>query len=163
RAARLPLDPYVLELLSLWVRAEVYDGRRVYRMRQGIPQGAVISPMLANLFLDELDENLALFGQKVVRYADDFLVLCKNPSAAVEALELTDYLLEELELELNRDKTAITSFDQGFKFLGALFVKDTVYLPLDPRKPQESPPPWLPPPLDLLGYLELREPEDEGQ
>ena len=158
RLGRLPLEPYVRELFALWVRGEVYDGRRVVRMRKGIPQGAVTSPMLANLFLDQLDENLALFGQKVVRYADDFLVLCKEPAAAAEALELTDYLLEQLELDLNREKTVTTTFDRGFKFLGAIFVRDTVFLPLDLTKEERSPP-SLPPPLDLLTYLELREPE----
>jgi group II intron reverse transcriptase/maturase len=156
RLRRLSLDPYVLRLFEHWIRTEVYDGRRVYRMSRGIPQGSVVSPMIANLFLDELDENLALFGQTVVRYADDFLVLCREPAEATEALELTDYLLAQLGLELNRGKTLTTCFDQGFKFLGAIFLKDAVYAPYDRPKP-ETEPPVLPPPLDLLTYLELRE------
>jgi len=156
RLRRLPLDSYVLQLFELWVRAEVYDGTRIFQMAKGIPQGSVTSPMLANLFLDKLDEDLALFGQKVVRYADDFLILCQDPSGTDEALELSDYLLEQLELDLNREKTVTTSFDQGFKFLGAVFLKNDVYLPFD-RKKTENEPPTLPPPLDLLTYLELRE------
>jgi RNA-directed DNA polymerase len=158
RLGRLRLDPYVLRLIEKWVRAEVYDGRRVYRPAKGIPQGAVISPTLANLVLDELDESLALFGQTVVRYADDFLVLCKSAGEAAAALELTDYLLAEIELALNREKTRTTSFDEGFKFLGAIFLKDAIYLPFD-RPKVERAFPQLPPPLDLLSYLELRESE----
>lgn len=155
RLARLPLDPYVRSLFERWIRAELYDGRRIYPLERGIPQGSVVSPMLANLFLDELDENLALFGQTLVRYADDFLVLCKSPQQAAEALELTDYLLEEMDLRLNEDKTRMTTFDQGFKFLGAIFLGEAVYLPFDrPEKKWINP--KLPPPLDLQTYLELR-------
>jgi group II intron reverse transcriptase/maturase len=158
RLRRLPLDPYVLKLFEKWIRTEVYDGQRVQELTKGIPQGSVTSPMLANLFLDELDESLALFGQVLVRYADDFLVLCKTPEAAAEALELTDYLLSQIELHLNREKTRLTSFDQGFKFLGAVFLKADVYLPFERTKP-EYVPPHLPPPLDLQTYLELRSAE----
>ncbi|MEO6193689.1 MAG: reverse transcriptase domain-containing protein [Thermoanaerobaculia bacterium] len=155
RLRRLSLDPYVLALFERWIRAEVYDGTRIVPLARGIPQGSVVSPMLANLFLDQLDENLALFGQTLVRYADDFLVLCKTPEDASQALELTDYLLEELDLRLNREKTRTTSFDEGFKFLGAIFLKAEIYLPFDRSKPERSTP-HFPPPLDLLTYLELK-------
>lgn len=158
RLRRLPLDPYVVALFEKWVRMEVYDGQRIRSLTKGIPQGSVTSPMLANLFLDELDESLALFGQVLVRYGDDFVILCKTPEAAAEALELTDYLLSQLELHLNREKTRLTSFDQGFKFLGAVFLKADVYLPFDRTKLQYVPP-HLPPPLDLQTYLELRSAE----
>lgn len=158
RLHRLPIDPYILTLFEKWVRAEVYDGQRIRDLTKGIPQGSVTSPMLANLFLDELDESLALFGQVLVRYGDDFVILCKTPEAAAEALELTDYLLSQIELHLNREKTRLTSFEQGFKFLGAVFLKADVYLPFERTKP-EYVPPHLPPPLDLQTYLELRSAE----
>ncbi len=160
--SHLPLDPYICHLFEHWIRAEVYDGKRLFTLTQGIPQGSVTSPMLANLFLDALDETLAALGQTVVRYADDFLILCKDPSHTSEALELTDDVLERLGLELNRDKTLVTSFDQGFKFLGATFLRDGIYLPFD-RPKAEREPPSLPPPLDLLTYLELREQADPWQ
>jgi group II intron reverse transcriptase/maturase len=160
RLSSLSLDPYILELFERWIAAEIYDGRTVVRLAKGVPQGSVVSPMLANLFLDELDENLALFGQAVVRYADDFLVLCKTPQDAEQALELTDYLVAELELHLNREKTRIASFDQGFEFLGAVFIKDSIYLPFDRHRP-EPVEPVLPSPLDLWTYLELRTGECE--
>jgi retron-type reverse transcriptase len=155
RLRRLPLDPYVVSLFERWACTEIYDGKRLVSLPRGIPQGSVVSPMLANLVLDELDENLALFGQTLVRYADDFLVLCKSPREAAEALELTDYLLGDLDLKLNREKTLTTSFEQGFKFLGVTFLNDALYLPFHRVKKDWSPP-HLPPPLDLLTYLELR-------
>jgi group II intron reverse transcriptase/maturase len=156
RLARLPREKEVLRLFELWVRPEVYDGRTLTVPDQGIPQGSVVSPVLANLFLDQLDESLALFGQAVVRYADDFLILCRNQEQAEGALEVTDSLLDSLGLSLNRGKTALTSFGHGFKFLGALFVDDEVYLPWQQQEKPESTPPRLPPPLDLWTYLELR-------
>jgi retron-type reverse transcriptase len=62
-------------LIEKWVRAEVYDGKSLRLLDKGIPQGSVISPILANLFLDE-----ALLKQKhkLVRYSDDFIILCKS-------------------------------------------------------------------------------------
>jgi group II intron reverse transcriptase/maturase len=156
RLRRLGFDPRLDRLFTQWMQAEVYDGRRIFRLTRGVPQGAVVSPLLANLFLDELDENLALFGRTAVRYADDFVVLCKSAEDAGEALELTDYLLAELQLHLNREKTRTTSFEQGFQFLGAFFLEASTFLPFDRPKPERTPP-ALPPPLDLLTYLELRE------
>lgn len=155
RLHRLPLPPYFFTLFAHWVRAEIYDGKSVRRLERGIPQGSVVSPLLANLFLDQLDEAFARAGRQIVRYADDFLVLCRTESEAEASLELTDELLERLELDLNREKTVVTSFDQGFKFLGVLFVRDEVFLPFEARK-EERPPPVLPPPLTLRRYLELK-------
>ncbi|MDP9120336.1 MAG: reverse transcriptase domain-containing protein [Acidobacteriota bacterium] len=158
RLRRLGFEPYLEELFERWVRAEVYDGRRVYPLDKGLPQGSVLSPALANLFLDELDEDLVRRGQKVVRYCDDLLILCRRPEEAQAALELTDALLARLELTLDPEKTRTTSFDQGFKFLGVIFLKDDLYSPYDrPAAPHGAS--SLPPPLDLLTYLESREPD----
>jgi group II intron reverse transcriptase/maturase len=156
KLGRLEIDDYVLRLFDLWVKAEVYDGRSVFIPERGLPQGSVVSPLLANLFLDELDESFVLFEQAIVRYADDFLVLCRDRQGAEGALEVTDALLEGLGLELERQKSSISSFDQGFKFLGALFVADTVYLPLAQRGEERHRLPHLPAPLDLWTYLELK-------
>lgn len=157
RLEGLGFEPYLLELFERWVRVEVYDGRSVVALTQGIPQGSVVSPMLANLFLDELDERLASQGLASVRYGDDFLVLVRSPQRAAQALEITDELLEGLELELDRDKTKLTSFEAGFKFLGAIFVGEAIYKPFTTER-KERASPHLPPPLDLRRYLELRHP-----
>lgn len=155
RLERLELDPYVFGLFERWIRAEIYDGHRLFTAERGIPQGSVVSPLLANLFLDELDESFIFLEQVIVRYADDFLVLCRNQDRAEGALEVTDALLDGLGLSLNRTKSAVASFDQGFKFLGALFLHDEVYLPFaHPQVEGQHLP--LPPPLDLWAYLELK-------
>lgn len=152
----------LLRLFEKWIRAEIYDGTRIWTLEKGIPQGSVVSPVLANLFLDELDETLMGFGLKLVRYADDFLILTKTEKQAKDAIELTDMLLEDLQLDLNPLKTKIVSFDRGFKFLGAIFVYDGIFLPL-PQKQHKGPKPKLPPPLTLRKYLELRMSNREGR
>lgn len=155
RLRRLSLDGYVLYLFEQWICGEVYAGDRLFRPERGIPQGSVVSPLLANLFLDQLDESLALFEQVVVRYADDFLVLCRDRQRAEGALEVTDALLDGMGLALDRGKTQVGSFEQGFRFLGAVFLKDDIYLPFEHGR-EEGVPPALPPALDLWTYLELR-------
>lgn len=145
----------LMRLFQKWIQVEIYDGQRIWTLKKGIPQGSVVSPYLANLFLDELDETLAEFGMKLVRYADDFLILCRTLTEAEDAIEITDMLLEDMQLELNPIKTKIVSFDQGFKFLGAIFLHDGIYQPL-PRKRAPHPTVKLPPPLTLKRYLELK-------
>jgi RNA-directed DNA polymerase len=155
RVAGLGLDPYLEHLFGLWVRAEVYNGVSIVPLASGIPQGSVVSPMLANLYLDRLDEELAAAGLVTVRYADDFVLLCREETETGAAMEVTDGLLEELALDLHREKTEVRSFEQGFKFLGALFVGDSVFVPLE-RAKERNFTPKLPSPLDLRRYLELR-------
>lgn len=148
-------DSAILRLFEKWIRAEIYDGTRIWTLEKGIPQGSVVSPYLANLVLDILDETLMEFGMKLVRYADDFLVLCKTEEEARDTIELTDMLLEDLHLDLNPLKTKLVSFDSGFKFLGAIFLYDSIYLPY-PQPRKAGVPPRLPPPLNLRRYLELK-------
>jgi retron-type reverse transcriptase len=149
-------DPAILRLFEKWIKAEVYDGEKIWTLDKGIPQGSVVSPPLANLLLDELDETLISFKMKLVRYADDFLILTKTEKAAQDAIELTDMMLEDLQLDLNPLKTKIVHFDKGFKFLGAIFLYDGIYLPFPQKRDKEHPPPKLPPALTLRRYLELR-------
>ncbi|MBU1100079.1 MAG: CRISPR-associated endonuclease Cas1 [Bacteroidetes bacterium] len=120
-------DPIVM-LLKKWVMADVeYDGRIIQRKR-GLPQGAVISPMLANLFLDELDDTLGN-DFKLIRYADDFVVLCKSEKEALKAKDKAEQVLHSLNLEFKDEKTGIRDFDSGFKYLGYLFVRSLVMQP----------------------------------
>jgi RNA-directed DNA polymerase len=120
------------------------------------PQGSVVSPALANLFLDELDETLMSFGMKIVRFADDFLILAKSEEKAEEAIEITDMLLDDMKIDLNPLKTKIVHFDKGFKFLGAIFLGDGIFQPFPQKRGNEHPPPKLPPALTLRRYLELK-------
>ena len=126
RLAELVPDPDVLHLVEAWITVEArYKGRRLART-EGLPQGAPISPLLANLFLDRFDEAIADEGHRLVRYADDFVILCRTRPRAEEALRLTEGLLGDLELRLHEGKTQITSFDAGFRFLGSLFVRSLI-------------------------------------
>lgn len=153
---KLISEPEILRLFEKWIRAEVYDGERIWTLDKGIPQGSVVSPALANLFLDELDETLMSFGMKLVRFADDFLILTKSEGEAQDAIEITDMLLEDMWLDLNPLKTKIVSFDHGFKFLGAIFMRDGIFVPFPQKRDKEHPPPKLPPALTLRKYLELK-------
>jgi len=143
-------DPDILKLIEMWVKADVWDGKGVTKLARGIPQGSVISPVLANLFLDQLDEELLNKGFKLVRYADDFVILCKTPEKAAKALEVTDEILDKLSLEL--DEADIVSFDQGFKYLGVYFVRSMIFVPYD-RPKRERKVLYFPPPMDLSSYL----------
>jgi len=146
-------DPDIFKLIEMWVKAEVWDGEAINKLTKGIPQGSVISPILANLFLDQLDEELLSQGFKLVRYADDFIILCKTADKAKEALEVTDEILDKLSLEL--DEADIVSFDQGFKYLGVYFVRSMIFVPYDKPK-RERKVLYFPPPLDLAAYYKSR-------
>lgn len=88
----------------------------------GIPQGSPLSPLLANLFLNELDTTMLDSGFEIVRYADDFIVHCKTEQGALLALDEVTQVLKKNQLELNHDKTRITNFELGFNFLGVNFI-----------------------------------------
>ena len=120
-------DPGILGLVRLWLRAEVQDGERSYRVTRGVPQGSPLSPLLSNLYLDRLDEALLDEDLKLVRFSDDFVVLCRNRAAAEQALELTGEVLEGLRLALHEEKTRVVDFDHGFRFLGVQFIRSMAF------------------------------------
>ncbi len=85
----------------------------------GTPQGGVISPLLANVVLNHLDWQLHNAGYRFARYADDFVVVCRNQRQAQEALDLVCHVLEtDLGLSLSSEKTQITTYGTGYQFLG---------------------------------------------
>ena len=88
--------------------------------------GSPISPLLANLYLDHLDEALLGDDLRLVRFSDDFVILCKHEEHAARALDLTEEVLGALRLRLNREKTRIIDFERGFRFLGVEFVRSLV-------------------------------------
>lgn len=153
-------DPEIMTLLEMWLRAEIWDGTSVSRLKLGLPQGSAVSPVLANLFLDELDEWMIGLGYKYIRYADDYLVLCKNSLAAAKALEISQHALAKLQLKL--DEGEVKSFDQGFTYLGVTFLNSLVMTPFDrpKRKHQVL---FYPPTMDVKQYLKKREAEGKFQ
>ena len=116
-------DKAILRLIRQWLKATVVDGKERYRLTRGVPQGSPISPMLANLYLDQLDEVLLDNQFQLIRYADDFVILCKSQNQAERALQLTGEVLEKLRLCFNQRKTGITHFNRGFRFLGVEFIR----------------------------------------
>lgn len=122
-------EPHHLSLISAWIRAPFWDGARLRQRSRGIPQGAPISPLLANIHLAPLDAALSRQDAKLIRYADDFLVLTRNPQSLAAAEELTASTLASLGLSLHPQKTRRTSFSEGFRFLGVTFLKDEIFTP----------------------------------
>jgi len=120
-------DRRVLKLLRKWLAAGVMEEGTVRKTTTGTPQGGVISPLLANIYLHVLDETWERkWGHlgKLVRYADDLVVLCRRRSQATEALKRLREILETLKLELHPEKTKLVEVGigkQGFDFLGCHF------------------------------------------
>lgn len=115
-------DRRVLKLLRQWLQAGVLVNGVVAETVTGTPQGGVISPLLANIFLHAFDQAWAESGTgELVRYADDFVVLCSTRSQAEQARQRATAILGELGLELHPDKTRVVDLRQGregFDFLG---------------------------------------------
>ncbi len=116
-------DGRVLELLEAYLTQGVLDGLEQWTPEAGTPQGAVISPLLANVYLHPVDQALAAAGYHVVRYADDLVILCASADEAQRALSLLRTLLESRGLRLHPDKTRVVDATQpgGFDFLGYHF------------------------------------------
>jgi group II intron reverse transcriptase/maturase/CRISPR-associated endonuclease Cas1 len=117
-------DERLIHALMQWMQAPVdYQGERIERT-QGLPQGSPLSPLLANIMLDDFDNDMQLAGFKLVRFADDFVVLCKSKEQAELAHRTALASLQEHGLKLNADKTHISNMADGFYYLGYLFVND---------------------------------------
>ena len=118
------IDGRVLDLIRGWLKADILKGLERWTPVQGSPQGAVISPLLANIYLDPLDRLLAERGYRMVRYADDFVILCRSREEADAALALVEAWVAENGLTLHPTKTHIGDCrvpGQGFEFLGYRF------------------------------------------
>jgi len=117
-------DGRLLDLLASWLQQDIVKGLESWKPTAGTPQGAVISPLLANLYLHPLDVKMSKLGYRMVRYADDFVILCQTASQAQAALEEVKVWVEENGLTLHPDKTHMGDCcveGQGFEFLGYRF------------------------------------------
>jgi group II intron reverse transcriptase/maturase len=117
-------DRRVLKLLRQWLKAGVMEEGEVRSTTAGTPQGGVISPLLANIYLDELDtawESACTHLGILVRYADDFVVMCRRKTHAEEARHRLGEILDRLRLKLHPTKTRLVELGlgkDGFEFLG---------------------------------------------
>jgi RNA-directed DNA polymerase len=117
-------DGAVLDLVVAFLNQQVLDGMKAWTPEGGTPQGAVLSPLLSNLYLDPLDHRMAESGVEMVRYADDFVLLCRSHEEAERALERVRQWMVPAGLVLHPVKTRIVDeTQQGFDFLGYHFQR----------------------------------------
>jgi RNA-directed DNA polymerase len=117
-------DGRVLGLLEAFLKQDILEGLVQWTPEQGSPQGAVISPLLANLYLHPVDLAMARAGWEMIRYADDLVVLCRSEAEAHKALSLLRQLARERGLSLHPEKTRLVDVSvpgEGFDFLGYHF------------------------------------------
>lgn len=124
RLAECISDGRVLQLIEQWLKQDIMAGLQRWTPTGGTPQGAVLSPLLANCYLHPLDERLAGLGMRMVRYADDFVVLCRSRQEAQAALEAIRAWVTTNGLTLHPQKTQVVDVAQPgqvFDFLGYRF------------------------------------------
>lgn len=119
-------DGRVLDLIRGWLKADILRGLDRWTPTEGSPQGAVISPLLANIYLDPLDRLMAEHGYPMVRYADDFVILTRSQKEAETALALVKAWVAANGLMLHPEKTRVANCRKkgnGFEFLGYRFER----------------------------------------
>jgi len=119
-------DSRILKLIEGYLNQEVMETAKSWVPEQGTPQGAVLSPLLANISLDPLDHLMAAAEIEMVRYADDFVIMCRTHADAEQALALVRGWTEEAGLTLHPEKTQIVdaALPGGFDFLGYHFDRN---------------------------------------
>ena len=117
-------DRRVLALIEAFLKADILEDLRHWTPESGAPQGAVLSPLLSNLYLNDLDHRMAREGFEMTRYADDLVIQCRTPREAERALALVQAWTAARGLTLHPTKTKIVDATaDGFDFLGYRFVK----------------------------------------
>jgi RNA-directed DNA polymerase len=136
QVARTVSDGRVLGLINAFLSQDVMDGMARWTPDRGSPQGAVISPLLSNVYLDPLDHLMAAGGYEMVRYADDVVVLCRSREEADQALSRMRAWVAQAGLRLHPEKTRIVNASErgGFDFLGYHFERGRKW----PRRKSET-------------------------
>lgn len=117
-------DGRVLDLIESFLHAKILDEVKEWSPEAGAPQGAVLSPLLSNVYLNPLDHLMVAEGFEMVRYADDFVILCRTAEDAQRALEIVQAWVNAAGLKLHPEKTRIVNVDDAaFEFLGYEFRK----------------------------------------
>ena len=121
-------DSRMLHLIKMFLDQNILEELREWTPVAGVPQGAVLSPVMSNLYLNPLDHQMSDSGFEMVRYADDFVVLCRSQSEAETALQMITAWVETAGLTLHPTKTKIVdSRVESFAFLGYSFRGDQIY------------------------------------
>ena len=117
-------DRRVLKLIRKWLEAGIMEEGKVRNPLTGTPQGGVISPLLANIYLNTMDrlwqKKFSHLGE-IIRYADDFVIMCKTKKQAVDSIQVILAITKKLDLSINRDKSRLVNIwddTEGFDFLG---------------------------------------------
>ncbi len=127
-------DGSVINLIHQFLKAGVLEGELYQDTPEGAPQGGVLSPLLSNIYLHQLDQLMTERGHRIVRFADDFIILCKSQKGAERVMRGTKVFLEkELGLTVNEDKTKVVNAEkEPFTFLGYEFIGNIRRI--DPKK-----------------------------
>lgn len=133
------IDGKILDLIEQFLKANIFDGLKHWEPEEGTPQGGIISPLLANIYLDPFDHKMTEAGFEIVRYADDFLIMCKSKESAKRALRKTRRWMKANGLKLHPEKTRIADMTEKceyFEFLGYHFerTRNTHRIKRWPRK-----------------------------
>ena len=140
-------DDSLSDLVMDWVKSGSPQPDR------GVPTGAVLSPLLANLFLDQFDERIARSGGRLVRYADDFTILYRTEAEARSAHQLAEQAASALKLSLNADKTQLLDLHEPFTFVGFRFHRDLEWEATDSGAPRS---------VDDLGWHDVGSQREES-
>ncbi|MEJ5199958.1 MAG: reverse transcriptase domain-containing protein [Anaerolineae bacterium] len=120
---RRVLDPLLRRYIGGWLDAQILNGVDGVPTKAGACQGSVLSPLLANIYLHEVDRLLVAQRLALVRYADNLLICCRRKAEAEEAMAAADQALAAWGLRLNEHKSRIVHFDQGFAWLGYFLLR----------------------------------------
>lgn len=128
-------DGSVLNLIQRFLKSGVMQGEDFMESVEGAPQGGVLSPLLSNIYLHQLDELMKERGHRIVRFADDFIILCRSAKGAQRVMKsVTKFLEEELQLKVHPTKSKVVDvMVEPFTFLGYEFYRTDIRR-IDPKK-----------------------------